>query len=71
MGEDKLILTVKRFKGEDGYRSFSVRLKESLVNRIDTLASVTERSRNELIGLSLEFALEHYKLEQEDHYVHG
>ena len=71
MAEDKLILTVKRFKGEDGYRTFSVRLKESLVNRIDTLASETGRSRNELIGLSLEFALEHYKLEQEDHYVHG
>jgi len=59
-----LIVTVKRAKGEDGYRTFSVRLRESVVSRMDNLSRETGRSRNELISMFLEYALEHYKLER-------
>lgn len=63
MTKDALIVTVKRPKGEDGYRTFSVRLKESMVNRMDDISRETGRSRNELIGLFLEYALDHCTLE--------
>ena len=65
MAKEALIVTVKRPKGEDGYRTFSVRLREAVVSKMDSIAKETGRSRNELIGLFLEYALEHYKLEQE------
>jgi len=61
-----LIVTVKRAKGEDGYRTFSVRLRESVVSRMDNLSRETGRSRNELISMFLEYALEHYRLEREE-----
>ncbi len=63
MGNDALVLTIKRPRGEDGYRTFSVRLRESVVSQMDDIAKETGRSRNELIGLFLEYALSHYTLE--------
>ena len=47
--KEKLIIQKKRFKGEDGYRVFSIRIKEETVNNLDALARDTNRSRNELI----------------------
>ena len=64
MGNHALIVTIKRPKGEDGYRTFSVRLREPVVNRMDDISKETGRSRNALIGLFLEYALEHYTLER-------
>lgn len=64
MANDALIVTVKRPKGEDGYRTFSVRLREPVVNRMNDISKETGRSRNELIGMFLEYALEHYTLER-------
>ena len=66
MGDDTLIVTVKRPKGEDGYRTFSVRLREPMVNQMDSISKETGRSRNELIGLFLEYALKHYTLERRE-----
>lgn len=64
MANDALIVTIKRPRGEDGYRTFSVRLREPVVNRMNDISRETGRSRNELIGLFLEYALEHYTLER-------
>lgn len=66
MVNDALVVRVKRPKGEDGYRTFSVRLREPVVSRMDEIAKEAGRSRNELIGLFLEYALDHYKLERSD-----
>ena len=63
MTKDALIVTIKRPKGEDGYRTFSVRLRESVVNQMDDISRETGRSRNELIGLFLADPLAHYTLE--------
>lgn len=54
---DKLVIKPK-LKGDDGYRVFSVRIKEDVVDRIDAIVAETGRSRNELIGKFLEYALE-------------
>lgn len=63
MNKDNLIITPKRPKGEDGYKVFSIRIKEETVNKLDAIAAETGRSRNELIGLFLEYAAERCKVE--------
>ena len=52
-----------RPKGEDGYKTFSIRIKEETVERIDEIVQQTGRTRNELIGLFLNYAVEHCKVE--------
>lgn len=52
-----------RPKGEDGYKTFSIRIKEETVERIDEIVKQTGRTRNELIGLFLTYAVEHCKIE--------
>ena len=47
--QDKLIITKKGVKGEDGYKVFSIRIKDDLVEKLDRLAQQTNRSRNDLI----------------------
>lgn len=56
--KDKLIINKKVLKGEDGYRIFSIRIKEETVARLDELSSTTNRSRNELINLLLDYAID-------------
>lgn len=58
MEKDKLVIRPKRPKGEDGYRVFSIRVKEELVEQIDKISGQTGCSRNELIGIFLVFAVE-------------
>ena len=58
MANDNLILTPKPLKGEDGHRTFSIRIKLETIARIDALATQTHRSRNELIGILLDYALD-------------
>lgn len=55
--KDKLIINKKPLKGEDGYKTFSIRIKDETVAGLDTLAAQTGRSRNELINLLLDYAL--------------
>lgn len=63
MDTGNLIITPKRPKGEDGYKVFSIRIKEETVNKLDAISIQTGRSRNELIGLFLEYAADHCKVE--------
>lgn len=60
--EDKLIINKKNLKGEDGYKTFSVRLKEETVVKLNKLSEETNRSRNELINILLEYAIENSKV---------
>ena len=57
--EDQLIIKKKRLKGEDGYKVFSVRVKNEIVCALDELSEKTNRSRNELVNILLEFAIQH------------
>ena len=66
MEKEKLIIKPRRAKGDDGYRVFSVRVKEEVVKEIDDLAIQTGRSRNELIGMFLEYGLSLYEIEGEE-----
>ena len=64
MDSDSLIVKPKRPKGEDGYKVFSIRIKEETVSKIDAISMQTGRSRNELIGTFLNYALERCKVEE-------
>ena len=64
MSDDKLIIKPKRPKGEDGYKVFSIRIKEETVDQLDEIAARTGRSRNELIGMFLDYAIERSKIEE-------
>ena len=56
--KEKLIIKKKSLKGEDGYKTFSIRIKEETVINLDKLANETNRSRNELINILLDYAIE-------------
>lgn len=56
--DKKLQITKKsNLKGDDGYKIFSVRIKDETVKRLDEISAETNRSRNELINLMLEFGI--------------
>lgn len=49
-------------KGEDGYKVFSVRIKDQTLERLEKIARETNRSRNELINMMLEFGIENCEI---------
>ena len=51
-------------RGEDGYKTFSVRIKEDTVAALDALALNSNRSRNELINIILDFGVTHAIIEE-------
>ena len=56
--KEKLIINKKSLKGEDGYKTFSIRIKDETVANLDRLSNETNRSRNELINILLDYAIE-------------
>ena len=57
--KEKLIIT-KKLKGEDGHKVFSVRLKDETVEKLDVLSKESNRTRNDLINMLLDYALVNY-----------
>lgn len=62
MDKNDLIITVKRPRGDDGYKIFSIRVQTDLLNQIDNISAKTGRSRNELITIFLEYAIKNCKI---------
>ena len=58
MDRKNLVIHPKRPKGEDGYKTFSIRIREDLADRISDISTRTGHSRNELIGRFLEYAVD-------------
>lgn len=50
-------------KGDDGYKVISVRLKDSVLMKIDDLAQQSNRSRNELINILLENSVDNVEID--------
>ena len=63
--EIKITKKVSR-KGEDGHKVVSVRMKDETIARLDELSVLSNRSRNELINLLLEMALEDVSVVEEE-----
>ncbi len=61
---DKLKISKRKaLKGEDGYKVFSIRIKDEIVDQLDDLAKRTNRSRNELINIILRFGIDNCEIE--------
>ncbi len=59
----KLIISKRsKIKGEDGYKTFSLRVKDEVVAELDRIAEETGRSRNEIISLMLDFGIENCEI---------
>ena len=61
--KQKLIIT-KKPKGEDGHKTFSIRIKDETVARLDDIATKTNRSRNDLINMLLDYAMDYCEIEE-------
>ncbi len=55
--KEQLKISRKSLKGEDGYKTFSIRIKEETVAELDKLAKESNRSRNELINMLIDYAI--------------
>ncbi|MBQ9936913.1 MAG: ribbon-helix-helix protein, CopG family [Oscillospiraceae bacterium] len=55
--KEKLTINKKLLKGEDGYKTFSIRIKDDTVKNLERLSEETNRSRNELINILLDYAI--------------
>ena len=66
MGNESLVIKPRKPKGEDGYKVFSIRIKEDIVAKIDDISTQTGHSRNELISTFIEYALNRCVIEAEN-----
>ncbi len=61
---EKLVIKKKNPRGVDGYKIFSIRIRDDTLDRINFLSEQTGRTRNELIGTLLEFALDNCEVKE-------
>ncbi len=57
------MLTIK-VRGEDGYRNITVRVNNQTLQGIEDIVKRTGHSRNEIIGLMLDYALPRIKIDE-------
>lgn len=62
MNEEKLIIKPRRYGSETTV--ISLRLPKEMIKVVEEVASSTGRTRNEIMLLSLEFALENLELDE-------
>lgn len=60
----KLQITRKRYSGESTV--ISMRIPKDMLGDLDKIAEFTGRTRNEILTMSLEFALKHMQIEQDE-----
>ena len=64
MAEEIKITKKSARKGDDGYKVVSVRMKDETGEKLDVLSAKTNRSRNELINILIESAINIVKIEE-------
>ena len=64
MNDPKLQIKRKKYTGETSI--ISMRISKDMLKDIDEIAETSGRTRNEILSLSLEFALEHMELEENE-----
>ena len=61
--KEKLTITKKSLKGDDGYKTISIRIKDETVQKLEELSQQTNRSRNELINILLDWAVDNSEVQ--------
>lgn len=59
--DKKLVVSSKKYKGQTSV--VSLRLPNELISKIDEVCEKTGRTRNEIISMSIDFALENIEIE--------
>lgn len=62
MDDVKLLITQKKYTEESAV--ISMRIPKDMLRDIDAVATMTGRTRNEIMTTSLEFALEHMEVDK-------
>jgi predicted HicB family RNase H-like nuclease len=62
MGNDKFIVTTKTETKEDSSVTMTIRIDRALQEQLDLLANKSKRSRNELINMALNYAIENIEI---------
>lgn len=62
--ERKLVIEPHKYGGETSV--ISMRMPKEMLEDIDRVAAETGRTRNEILMLSIEFALEHLQIQRKD-----
>lgn len=60
--ERKLIIQQQKYRGETSVTS--MRMPKDMLAEIDKVAAETGRTRNEILMMSIEFALEHMEIQK-------
>lgn len=63
---EKLQISARPPKGEYRYKTFSIRIESDIVEELDRLSFDTGRSRNQIIGIMLRFALKNCSISPHD-----
>ncbi len=59
---EKFIVTPKEYKKDDRYVTMTIRIERTLQEAYDDLSTKTNRSRNELLGMALRYAIDNMEL---------
>ena len=62
LAEKKLVIQAKKYGGETAV--VSARLPNDLINRLDDICKNTGRTRNEIMQMCLEYAIENIEIER-------
>lgn len=62
MSKKLKIIKRSNLKGEDGYKTFSIRIKDETVERLEKIAAEANRSRNEIINMMLDFGIDNCEI---------
>lgn len=63
-GMENIVVSIKKRPSstDPGYKIFSIRIKNATVEALDSLAEESNRSRNDIINLILEFGVKNCKI---------
>lgn len=67
MSDPVLKIGAKKYGGETTI--VSMRMAKDMLKEIDAVAAATGRNRNEILSMSLEFALSHMEITEKDNEV--
>ncbi|MBO4897115.1 MAG: hypothetical protein J5590_02300 [Clostridia bacterium] len=62
MAEERLIISAKKYGGESAV--VSARLPIELIKRLDDICDITGRTKNEVIQMCIEFAVDRIEIEK-------
>lgn len=68
---EKFIVTPKEYKKDDRYVTMTIRIERTLQEAYDDLSTKTNRSRNELMGMALRYAIDNMELKDSEWLLSG